>query len=184
EFVDLKPAVVHAWLDRSSVRAGLAAVLAGVPNIILSGRNLNPSHFFFFAPYLLPAYQTLAQQPRVTFINNSEAGALDYAQWMGLPRERLRVVRNGVDFDELVRPSQEAVTTLRTSGGAPAGAPLVGGLFRFSPEKRPELWIETAGRIGAARADCRFALFGMGPLRDDMAALAEKRGLGDRLAIR
>src|SRR5262249_41139737 len=115
---------------------------------------------------------------------NSEAGALDYAQWIGMPRERLRVVRNGVNFDELVRPSQEAVTTLRASLGAPAGAPLVGGLFRFSPEKRPELWIETAGRIGAARADCRFALFGMGPLRNDMATLAEKWGLGDRLAIR
>jgi glycosyltransferase involved in cell wall biosynthesis len=184
EFVDLKPAVVHAWLDRGSVRAGLAAVLAGVPNIILSGRNLNPSHFFFFAPYLLPAYQALAQQPRVTFINNSEAGALDYAQWIGMPRERLRVVRNGVDFDELVRPSQEAVTTLRASLGAPLGAPLVGGLFRFSPEKRPELWIETAASIAAARADCRFALFGMGPLRNDMATLAEKRGIGDRLAIR
>jgi glycosyltransferase involved in cell wall biosynthesis len=184
EFTELKPAVVHAWLDRSSVRAGLAAVLAGVPNIILSGRNLNPSHFFFFAPYLLPAYQALAQQPRVTFINNSEAGAQDYAQWMGLPRERFRIVRNGVDFEGFERPSAQAVAALRASLRARPGVPLVGGLFRFSPEKRPELWIETAALIGAARPDCRFALFGMGPLRNNMASLAAKRGLADRLAIR
>ena len=48
--MELKPAVVHAWLDWSNVRAGIAAVLAGVPRIILSGRNLNPSNFFFDAP--------------------------------------------------------------------------------------------------------------------------------------
>ena len=135
-------------------------------------------------PYFLPAYQALAQQSRVRFINNSEASAEDYAQWIGVPRERLRVVRNGVDFDAFTRPSHEAVATLRTSLGIPVGAPLVGALFRFSPEKRPELWIETAARIGDARQDCRFVLFGMGPLRNAMAALAEKRGLGDRLAIR
>src|SRR5262249_62384620 len=103
---------------------------------------------------------------------------------MGRRRERRRVVRKGGEFDELGRPSQEAVATLRASLGAPAGAPLVGGLFRFSPEKRPELWIEAAGRIGATRADCRFALFGMGPLRNDRAPLAEKRALAYRLAIR
>jgi glycosyltransferase involved in cell wall biosynthesis len=184
EFTDLKPAVVHAWLDRSSARAGLAAVLAAVPNIILSGRNLNPNHFFFFAPYLLPAYQVLAQKAQVTFINNSEAGADDYAQWMGVPRERFRVIRNGVDFDGFERPSSQAVAALRASLGASPGLPLVGGLFRFSPEKRPELWIETAARIGAARPDCCYALFGMGSLRNDMVALATKRGLADRLSIR
>jgi len=184
EFIEIKPAVVHGWLDWSNVRAGLAAVLAGVPNVILSGRNLNPGNFFFDAPYFLPAYQALAQQPQVTLINNSEAGAQDYAQWMGVPRRRLRVVRNGVDFGEIDRPSPDAVAALRASLGASAGEPLVGGLFRFSPEKRPELWIETAALIAAARTDCRFALFGMGPLRNEMVALATKRGLADRLAIR
>jgi glycosyltransferase involved in cell wall biosynthesis len=184
EFIDIKPAVVHAWLDWSNVRAGLAAVLAGVPKIILSGRNLNPSNFFFDAPYYLPAYQALAECPRVTLINNSEAGAEDYAQWMGVARERVSVVRNGVDFDELARPSPQAVAALRIALGAAPGVPLVGGLFRFSPEKRPELWIETAALISAAHEDSRFALFGTGPLRNDMIVLARELGLGNRLTIR
>src|SRR5262249_23201346 len=70
EFMELKPSVVHAWLDWSNVRAGLAAVLAGVPRIILAGRNLNPGHFFFDAPYFQPAYQALAEHSQVLFINN------------------------------------------------------------------------------------------------------------------
>ncbi len=46
EFERLRPEVVHAWLDWDNVRAGLAAAIAGVPKIVLSGRNLNPSPLF------------------------------------------------------------------------------------------------------------------------------------------
>ena len=45
EFSELGPEIVHAWLDGNNVRAGLAAALAGVPRIFLSGRNLNPTRF-------------------------------------------------------------------------------------------------------------------------------------------
>jgi glycosyltransferase involved in cell wall biosynthesis len=175
--------VVHAWLDWSNVRAGLAAVLAGVPKIILSGRNLNPSNFFFDAPYLRPAYQALAEHPQVVFINNSAAGAADYADWLGVPHERIGVLRNGVDFSDRARPTPRAVEDFRASLGVRDGEPLIGGLFRFSPEKRPDLWIETASAIAASRPDCRFAIFGAGSLRKEMASLARARGIGDRLRI-
>ena len=184
EFMEIQPAVVHAWLDWSNVRAGIAAVLAGVPRIILSGRNLNPSNFFFDAPYMRPAYQALSQHPNVIFINNSEAGASDYADWMGVPRERVGVIRNGVDFADVARPSLQAVQRFRALLGVPIGAPLVGGLFRLSPEKRPDLWIETARIIAAARPDCRFVIFGAGPMREQMLALAAARGLAEVLMIR
>ena len=48
ELIRLRPEVVHAWLDWSNTRAGLAAALAGVPRIVLSGRNLNPTHFALY----------------------------------------------------------------------------------------------------------------------------------------
>ena len=184
EFVEIQPAVVHAWLDWSNVRAGIAAVLAGVPRIILSGRNLNPSNFFFNAPYMRPAYQALSQHSNVIFINNSEAGAADYADWIGVPRERVGVVRNGVDFPDAARPSPQAVQKFRALLGVSDGGPLVGGLFRLSPEKRPDLWIEAACVIAAARPDCRFAIFGAGPMREEMLTLAAARGLGTVLMIR
>ena len=184
EFMEIKPAVVHAWLDWSNVRAGIAAVLAGVPRIILSGRNLNPSNFFFDAPYMRPAYQALSQQPNVTLINNSEAGAADYADWMGVPHERVGVIRNGVDFADVARPSPQAVQKFRALLGVSTGGPLVGGLFRLSPEKRPDLWIEAACVIAAARPDCRFVIFGAGPMREEMLTLAAARGLGAVLMIR
>ena len=91
EFSELRPQVVHTWLDWDNVRGGLAAALAGVPRVVISGRNINPSHFALYQPYMDPAYRILAQLPNVTIINNSRAGADDYADWIGIPRDRIRV---------------------------------------------------------------------------------------------
>jgi glycosyltransferase involved in cell wall biosynthesis len=184
EFLALKPSVVHAWLDWSNVRAGLAAALTGVPRIILSGRNVNPTHFFFNAPYFHPVYLALIDRPNVIFVNNSEAGAADYADWLRVPRKRISVIRNGIDFPDSARPSLQLINEFRHRIGIPPTAPLVGGIFRFSPEKRPNLWIETAAVVAAQRPDCRFVLIGQGPLRKEMAELAAVRGLKGRLAIR
>ncbi len=179
EFVRLRPEVVHAWLDWDNVRAGLAAALAGVPRIILSGRNLNPTHFQFYQPYMDPAYRLLLSLPEVTLSNNSAAGADDYARWLGAPREGLRVVRNACAFaDGRVIPQRAQARAL---AGLAGSGPLVGGMFRFEPEKRPLLWLRAAAEIARRRPDARFALFGQGSLEGEMTRLARRLGLGDRL---
>ena len=60
EFLELRPEVVHTWLDWDNVRGGLAAALAGVPRVVVSGRNINPSNFALYQPYMDPAYRVLA----------------------------------------------------------------------------------------------------------------------------
>ena len=74
---------------------------------MISGRNINPSHFALYQPYMDPAYRVLAQLSNVTIINNSRAGADDYADWIGIPRDRIRVVHNGVDFGSRGRLSAQ-----------------------------------------------------------------------------
>src|SRR5215475_986379 len=142
EFVDIKPEVVHSWLDWDNVRAGVAAVMAGVPKVILSCRNINPSHFSLYQPDMDPAYRVLAQISTVTFLNNSRAGADDYADWLGIPRDRISVIYNGVDFGNEGRLPADAMAQLRQSHGIPARAFVVGGVFRLEEEKRPLLWVE------------------------------------------
>jgi glycosyltransferase involved in cell wall biosynthesis len=183
EFLDLRPEVVHAWLDWCNVRAGIAAVLAGVPRILVSGRNINPSHFAFYDDYMDPAYRALARCPNVTFINNSMAGAHDYADWIGIPRERIQVIRNGVDFGSRGRLCTSEVATLRRSFGIPEGAFVVGGMFRFAAEKRPLLWIEAAGLIAKQIDDVHFIIFGEGHMEPEMKARAKELGLIGRLTM-
>jgi glycosyltransferase involved in cell wall biosynthesis len=178
ELVALRPSVVHAWLDWSNIRAGIAAVLAGVPRIILAGRNLNPSRFFFHEPVMRAAYRALLARPEVVLVNNSLAGAQDYADWLDVPRERIGVVYNGID---LPTPDSKAARAERRRIGVRDDALLIGSMFRFSPEKRPLLWLDVAAAIIARRADANFALYGAGPMSAEIRARAESLGLQRRL---
>jgi glycosyltransferase involved in cell wall biosynthesis len=183
EFTDLRPEVVHAWLDWDNVRSGLAAVLAGVPKVILSGRNINPSHFELYQPYMDPAYKALAQIPRVSFVNNSRAGADNYADWIGIPRDRIRVVHNGVDFGNRRRLSALQAGGLRASLGIAADAFVVGGVFRLEAEKRPLLWVDTAARVAEKLPDARFLIYGQGRMHQRLVRAANRAGLGKRLIL-
>jgi glycosyltransferase involved in cell wall biosynthesis len=185
EFRSLRPEVVHAWLDWSNVRAGLAAVLAGVPRVLLSGRNLSPKHFAFYTNYFYPAYRALSEcdQSQVTFLNNSQAGANDYADWLSLPAQRIRVVRNAVQFTDELRPSFACRAALRARLGIPGAAPVVGGMFRFDDEKRPLLWLQVAGRIAQDLPSAHFVLFGEGRQRAQMELLIRHIGIEGRVHL-
>jgi glycosyltransferase involved in cell wall biosynthesis len=180
ELVRLQPEVVHAWLDWSNTRAGLAAALAGVPRIVLSGRNVNPTHFTLYQPYMDPVYAALCALPNVVFLNNSRAGAESYVEWLRLAPGRIKVIYNGLDMRPVVDGAARAV---RSHLGIPETAPLVGGVFRFYPEKRPLLWLDVASRVFRANPDTWFVLFGQGVLEREIAKAAQSLGLAHRLVL-
>jgi glycosyltransferase involved in cell wall biosynthesis len=184
EFLATRPTIVHAWLDYTNAKAGLAAALIGIPRIVLSTRSMAPNNFALFQPFMREAYRILAARPAVCLLNNSEAGARDYERWLGLRRGTIKVVRNGFDFSALdpVKKKEKA-REFRTRLGIPTEAPLVGSVLRFSEEKRPHLWIDTAARIAERRADVRFVMVGDGPLREEARRRAQARGLGDRIVM-
>jgi len=183
EFRTLQPEVVHAWQDFSSVRAGIAGILAEVPRIVLSFRNVSPRHFHYHQPYLKPAYQALADHPNVILTNNSLAGACDYADWIGLPVSRFQIIRNGVDFSHLKNPNEIEKSDFRNKFGIPPSAPLIGSVFRFYPEKRPLLWVRMAAEVATKVPDAHFVLIGWGPLQKTMEDLANRLNLKHRLHI-
>jgi glycosyltransferase involved in cell wall biosynthesis len=180
ELVRLRPEVVHAWLDWSNTRAGLAAALAGVPRIVLSGRNVNPTHFALYQPYMDPVYAALCALPNVVFLNNSRAGAESYAEWLRLAPDRIKVIYNGLDMRSVDNVAARAV---RSRLGIPETAPLVGGVFRFYPEKRPLLWLEVASLVLRDNPDTWFVLFGQGVLEREIAKAAQGLGLAHRLVL-
>ena len=153
EISAFNPAVVHCWLDYSNVRAGLAAVCAGVPRVVLSGRNVGPRHFpHTFEPVMRSAYRALLDCPGVVMTNNSYGGATDYAAWLGIDPQRITVIYNGLDLARVRKPLSEQLTRFRRDHDIPADAALIGGMFRLSPEKRPLLWLEVAALVARATA--------------------------------
>jgi len=165
EFLIRRPDIVHCWLDHTNLWGGVAAVLAGVPHIILSTRNVSPVHM----PHLRESwfeewYRVLAARAEVQFVNNSRAGAIDYAQWLGLPPERFRVILNGVDLSHLHTPEAAARAQWRRVLGLPAQARLLTGVFRMADEKQPFVFVRVVERVLAKFPDVHAVLAGTGRL--------------------
>jgi glycosyltransferase involved in cell wall biosynthesis len=183
EFRSRRPEVVHAWQDSSSIKAGIAAVIAGVPRIVLASRNVTPMNFTYYQDYMYPAYRALASLDCVTFVNNSESGAVDYAQWLGVPRERFIVVRNGVDLGYLERATADSAREYRQSLGIPDDALVVGSVFRFWAEKRPMLWLHTAALVAKRYPDVHFLVIGEGPMRREIESFISNKWLKGRVHL-
>jgi glycosyltransferase involved in cell wall biosynthesis len=183
-FEVLRPEVLHAWQDHTNMVAGVAAVMVGVPTIILSGRNVSPIHFpHLFRFYMRETYRGLLGNPHVRMTNNSQGGADDYARWLGVDPQRIAVIRNGVDAAGLRRLQAPEADRFRRECGIPAAAPVVGAVFRFHPEKRPLLWVEVATRVARANDAVHFLLVGNGPMKTAVMNRAAKTGLRRRLHV-
>ena len=184
-YVDLfrvyRPSIVHTWLDEINAKAGIAALIAGVPKIVLSARSVAPTHFRLFQPYMAPSYRVLLGHPRVTLLNNSAAGASDYAQWLKWPASAIRVVRNAVDVSAVQRvESDPARRRLRDRLGIGPDCPVVGTVIRLSEEKRPLLWVESAAALATSHPSCHFVIVGDGDLATSARTLAETLGIAPR----
>ncbi len=185
EFRRRKPQIVHAWQDGTNLTAVVAALLAGVPRIVLGTRSVRPDNpRRRLKRFMQAGYRSVLGHPSVILSNNSRAGANDYADWLGVDPSAIEVVYNGIDFEQLSRTVTPArVAETRAILGIPTGAPVVGSAFRMSEEKRPLLWVEAAAEVARQDARVHFIVYGDGPMRVDMMHLARSRGIADRLHL-
>lgn len=177
----LRPALLVAYLDDANLIAGMAAVLAGVPRVLLSGRNVAPPDLPLYpvlpvAPELQASvYQWLLAQPGVALFNNSAAGARSYERWLG---GRVAVVTNAV-----LPPAPASAGDLRRQLAVPPGQPLIGGIMRLAAEKQPLAFVEVIARLVTKGLACTACLVGDGPLRAEVEARIEALGLGQQLRL-
>lgn len=171
----LRPGLVHSWMDYPNVLCGTAAELVGVPGLILSGRSVAPNHFRIFQPYMRPGYRSLLRRRSALLLNNSSAGADDYASWLNIEREGINVIHNGFDFPPASGP--EVRSQVRKLYGIGENAFVVGSILRFSEEKRPKLLVDMAAAMLVRNPEVRFLFFGEGVLLEPMRAYVRKLGI-------
>jgi glycosyltransferase involved in cell wall biosynthesis len=179
-----RPRCVHLWQDGVITAGSVAAVLAGVPRIIASTRNVvaTEADRRRYRPYLASMYRALAQRREVSLTANSAAGAADYERWLGLAPGSIAVIRNGVELDALQkRGAPEKRAEARASLGLGPEHLLMGGTFRLAPAKRPHLWLEVAAQVAARVPQARFMIVGDGVLRAELEAWIAARGLSNRI---
>jgi glycosyltransferase involved in cell wall biosynthesis len=169
--------VLHCYLDDCNVVGAIAASLVGVPAVVLSFRNGNPSHFpNLLRPWMLPGYRALLARPGVMLSANSAAGARDYEHWLGLPVGAVPVVRNAFVPPEV--PPREAALGWRAGLDIAPDAPVVAGVFRLQPEKRPLYFLECVAARARRVSGLRVVMVGVGCLADQVRRRVDELGLG------
>lgn len=181
-FLKHRPEVVHLWQDTVNIAGGLAALLAGVPRIVMATRSTRPDARRRMRRYLEPGYHAMLALPHIQMVNNSNNGARDYEDWLNLPAGSVGVIHNGFDVDEIRMAAQrQPAGETPESLGIPAGAQVIGGVMRFSEEKRPALFVDAAIALAARLPETHFLLVGEGPLRAELRAKVEAAGLAHRI---
>jgi glycosyltransferase involved in cell wall biosynthesis len=93
------------------------------------------------------------------------------------------VIYNGIDFGARERSSSAEIADIRRSLGIDVSAFVVGGVWRFSPEKRPILWIETAAEVARVLPNARFVIYGRGDMKEEIEHAILRLGLKDRVIL-
>lgn len=177
----MKPEVVHIWQDGLVYAAGLAALLAGVPRIVLSGRSTPPPdrRENYLIEYDI-IYQSLLRAPGVKLSVNSRYAANRYAAWLNMDPERIAVIPNGVARSpDTADPGAETAFREFEQRTGPSSLTL-GAIMRLDEVKRPLLWIDAAASILGRIPDARFTIVGDGPFRARAEKRAEALGISGR----
>jgi glycosyltransferase involved in cell wall biosynthesis len=169
ERVDL----VQTFLFTANTWGRLAAVLAGVPIILSSERNVD----MWEERYKALVGRWLDRWTRCT-VANSEA-VKEYLVGKGLRPEKIRVIYNGVDCRRFDGP--RSPDALRTELGIPPRHSVVGLLARLEPQKDPHTFLRAAAQIAAEIPAVSFLVVGGGGLEAGLKREAARLGLGGRI---
>lgn len=171
---DVQPDIVHSFLFHGNLAARRGARKAGFPRdrVICEIQTVEVERRWH-----LWVDRWTHRGCRFT-IGNSPSVVDHLARHARIPRERLRLVRGGID----PRPYQDALPVDRASLGLPAGAPLVLWVGRLDPVKGLDVLIESFKQV-AAKTEAHLLLAGDGALRDQLQRQIDRLALGGRVHL-
>ena len=167
--------VVQTFLIGANLWGRLAALVAGVPVLIASERNVDV--------WEEPAKRWLGLAlARVTdrVVANAEA-VRQYLVRRGADPRRVVTIRNGVDFSRFAT-SLDRDPVRRAFGFGPEHT-VAAVVARLEPQKGQDVVLEVAARLRDRFPGLRWLLVGGGGAEASLRAEAARRGLGDRVVF-
>lgn len=160
-----RPDVLHGYLFGPNLLAALAGRLAGVPAVVIAKRNVDA----FETPRQVAVQRFSARlATHVTAVSEAVA---ETVVALGVPRERITVIPNGVDAGRFAEPRY----------GAGNGAPVIGSVGCLAARKDYGTLLEALALLERRGVDWRAELVGDGPEREPLQARARALGLGPRV---
>lgn len=171
---EFRPHIVHTHAWGTLIEGLVAARLAGVP-VVIHGEHGTLQD----KPYQLRV-QRWAWGAATQVLSVSSRLADTLAQTVGFPRERIMVIRNGVD---LARFSAARRAEGRAALGLGPEDVAIGTAGRLVPVKDHATFLRALAQVAGRGVPFRAFIAGEGPLRAELEALARELGLEHRLTL-
>ncbi len=149
---DLQIDVAHGFLLDAEIVSRLAGGMVGGVRVVGSERSTRHDYRWWQTALYRITTPVLSM-----CIANTEEGALWHARTFGLPANRYRIVRNGVDTDRFT-PGDAA--DVRQKLGVSASDSLIGMFASFKPVKNHTLLIEAMALLRKRGVACKALLVG------------------------
>ena len=175
EFETLKPDVIHTHQIGTLFYAGPAAQIAGVPLVVHTEHGKEK----YATQLKTRVLGRLGGLFLTTFycLTNDMADAVRSAKIV--PERKLRVIFNGVDTSQYMKPCD--TLAVRQSLNIPAQARVIGTVGRLTEVKRQDVLIRAFAKVCGRINDVHLLLVGDGPLRQELEDLAKSSGVSDRV---
>ena len=143
--------IIHTWQDWCNIYGGIAAMISGCNNIILSGRTLPPVMKGRLQARsgrsYADSYRYLLKSDKVKMTHNSDSGRIAYSDWLGIPKDDFSVIHNGLETGKYSQINKKRVNQLRQEIGISKKTKVVGTVGRLTSDKRPWIFLGIAERI-------------------------------------
>ena len=160
----VKPDLAYPWLEEASATIAPAAGALGIP-LVIARRSVCGAPSEKWAPFRAAIHWAEKRAIRVT---GNSCAVIEEAVGRGIPRERLRLVRNG----------HPPVNPLSPPNGSEV---VLGYLANYRAEKGHRRLLDALELI-ESETPWRVDLAGAGPLREQVGSEIAERGLGGRVA--
>jgi glycosyltransferase involved in cell wall biosynthesis len=167
--------LVQTYLFTANTWARVAAVLARVPVIVSSERNVD----MWEEAYKRGLGRLLDRFTRATIANSGAVKT--YLVGKGLQPEKVRVIYNGVDAGRFEGPVTPDAT--KQELGIPPHHAVALLLARLEPQKLPGTFLEAAARLAPRWPALSFLVVGGGSREGELPRRAEALGLAGRVVF-
>ena len=163
--------VVHTFL----VKGAIVGVLAGrgaAPVVITSRRSLG----YWYTPKILMLFRFLNRHT-TRVLANCDAVKRIVVDKEGVPASQVDVIYNGVDM----RLFEASANAGMAASDIPEGVPVIGIVANYRPVKNLDMFLQGAALVSQQFPQAVFLLVGKGPLKDELAGLAERLGIRSKV---
>ncbi|HEX4301143.1 MAG TPA: glycosyltransferase, partial [Rhizomicrobium sp.] len=174
-----RPDVVQTWMYHANLVGGVAARACGVRKVIwgLRHTDLAPGSIGGSTRLVNRACAVLSGVVPSVIVACAQRAA-EVHEAAGYDRRKLVVIPNGYDLSRFA-PDGAAGLAVRAELGIPAGAPVLGLVARFNPQKNHAGLLEAVARLRSSHPDLQVILAGRDCSADNsvLADMAARTGV-------